>query len=57
MFKIGCIQLACDPAIGDPGEIENDPRFFLLAYEDSGDPGGGGDSPGAGNRVSFQKKI
>ena len=36
-----CIQLACDPAISDQGEIENGSRFFLLACEDDGDPGGG----------------
>ena len=50
MFNIGCVQLACDPAITDPGEIENGSRFFFLACEDSGDPGGG-DPPSAENRV------
>ena len=41
MLNIGCIQLACDPAMSDPGEIENGSRFFFACWEESGDPGGG----------------
>ena len=55
MFNIGCVQLACDPAITDPGEIEKSSRFFFCLLAKIPVIRVGGDPPNAENRVVKRK--